>query len=390
MTKYKHFKKTQTLTQKGYQVKRSIAKNASRAKVVGILYLVMSVVIAVAAFLPMMSHALAPVGFANFLTALQNINMETADELTTLINAVIYGAMMIGLIVNLIRALSKLGWLFKKSATENLGLNRNAYAMNDLGKIFSGSFAVLFVSYLLIALFCGFHPVDDVVVTPLLLIVLGVSVVMHLVLGFCQSKISYFNIEKGEIVEHKRIVGRAACLLRNLIQIVVIIVIPYFFLQISTLNTIGGLLVEEGGINKLTADMGILLQLVAIVCFIVVVKHATATTEYDLNGVHSGGMMTARIFALLLAVVAFATAFLVQSDNAAFQGNMIIVAIVSLVLFIVEIAMRKYPRFEEQKLPKGVEKYSKEKEFSLDSLPQFSHSLTYKPSNTWGTPTSKR
>lgn len=389
MEKYKHFKKTQTLTQKGYQVKRSVAKNATRAKIVGLLYLVMAIALAAVAFLPLLSLELAPVGITNLLTAMQSIDTATAAGMTKLVNAVIYILMLLGLVVNVIRAFCKLRWLFKKKGTNELGLNRNAYAMNDLGKIFSGSFAVLFISLLLISLFSGFRPQSDKAVTSLLLIVLGAGIVAHMVLGFCQSKISYFNIEKGRIVEHKRIVGRVACLLRNAVQIVAIILIPYFLLQISTLDSFCGLLVEEGGLNKLTADMGMLLQLVAVLLFCVVVKHATATTEYDLNGVHSSGMKVTRIFALLLTVVAAAAAFLVQDATDAYLTNMLLIAVVSLVLFIVEIAMRKYPKFDEEKLAKNVEKYSMETEFRLDTLPQFSRSLTYKPAQEWVAPKRK-
>ncbi len=396
MTKYRNYQKTHTLTMQGHQMKRRIARNRSRATLVGFLYLIGTIALAaIAALVPFFVNELAPAGVSNILETFQNMDISTVDGLVKTINAVLYMLMFVGTVVNVIKALSKLGWLCKKSATENLGLNRNVYAMEDMGRAFSGSIALLFCVYFLMAIISGdgMSAIDSIIgtlngtlnagsSTYLALILILVFIILHILIGFIGAKISYFNIENGQIVEHKRIVGRFAPIVRNAVQLVGMVVLVCFFLQSNTLHAAITTLLAENGIETFMGDqnalMAAILQVVIVISLLVLIKHATATTEYAINGVRSSGMKNFRVFAFFVFVAAAAAAFIVQYDAIeAFQVNHIIMAVVALVLFIVELVMRKFPKFPEEKHVKGVERYSDEVEFTLDSLPQFTHPFDY-------------
>lgn len=403
MTKYKRYRKTQTLTMQGHQMKRSIAHNRSRAIFVGVLYLIGTILLAaVAAILPKLADILPTLMpdlsssvLPGFLTSLENTDTTTLEGKIGFINGVLFLLMLIGMVVNVIKALCKLAWLCKKSATEDLGLNRNVYAMQDMGRAFSGSLALLFSTCFLMCVICGdgahaFNGVmgalaggegynsEIMILSTVIVASLIVFVIVHSIVRFLGAKVSYFNIEKGQIVEHKRIVGRIAPIVRNAIQLIGVALLMAYFLQVNTIHDAISTLLVEGGVETFMADqnaiMAAILQVVILVSLFVLIKHATATTEYAINGVRSSGMKNFRVFAFFVFVAAAVSAFLVQYDAIeAFQADNIILAVVALVLFVAELIMRKLPKFPEEKRVKGIEYYSNESEFTLDSLPQFTH-----------------
>ncbi len=360
----KHYKRHNATTARTMYLKKNIARSRRRAKLVGLLYLVGVIALAALACLPLLNHELAPIGVMEFYKVFLALDLKSAEGLTKTINCALYAVMLLSAVINAIRGLCKLGWLFKKKGNKAYGFNRNVYAMEDLGTLFSASFAWILCVYVAIALLCG-NFLNSI--NTMMYIALAVGVVIHLLCGFIGAKARYYDLENGQIVEQKRLVGRFACLVRNVLQIVVIAAIIYF-LDFKFLGEKVALALGENGVNALMGDAAFLpfaLQMVVVLSLFVLIKHATNTTEYSMEGIYGSGMKNFRIF-VFLAFIGAAGAFALCTMNKLETGNLLYIAIVCLVSFIIELVMRKYPRLpetmEELKNMKG------EGEFSFDTL----------------------
>ena len=367
----KRTRRKSTLTQKGAYLKTRIARNRGRAQFVGIVYFLSIIALAAAACLPLFDltkQTLAPIGVLEFWKQFMPANFKALNSVEAILkvaNAALYALMLLGVVINVLRALGKLGWLFKKKASKTYGFNRNVYAMEDLGSIFSGSYAVILSTYFLIAVLCGAaHP------NMLMLIVLGGVVFVHLVAGFIGGKASYFDIEGGEIIEDKRVVGRFSALFRNVLQLAAVFAILFFFLQVNTIHTVIGPLLEKNGIKNYVlgqplAYISIALQVLTVVCVLPLIKHATAITEYNIDGANGSGMKTFRVFAFFVFLTAGATALcaylfgevvFTKVDAGTTVSVMkyldlgsIIIAGIALVMFIIEVIMRNMPGHKKAK-----------------------------------------
>ncbi len=366
MKKYRR-NKAKALSLDGVSLKKRILRTRRRAKLVGTLYLLGIIALAAAACLPLMIHDLAPVGvmafWKSFLPA--NMDMKSVDGLTKLATSGLYALMLLGVVINVFRALGKLGWLNKKNASRMYGFNRNVFAMEDLGRIFSGSLAVIMTTYFLIAILCPTYQVNL-----LMLITLGVGFVLHLLLGFWGAKTGYFDIDKDQILEQKRLAGRFAPIFRNFLQLAALVVMLYCFLEVNTLAT----LVDTSNLKNITKDMANLIsiaaQAVILLCFFVLIKHATAITEYNIDGAQGAGMKNFRIFSFfvfLAAGAAVAYKYLMV-EGKQLDTMMLIIAGVAFVMFVIELIMRKMPKLPSDKKQKKVKEV--EEEFNLESLPQ--------------------
>lgn len=363
------------LSQRGAYLKKSIAGTRCRAKFVGLLYLVGIIALAaVAALMPLFDltkQTLAPIGvfafWQQFLPA-NLANMTTAEGMIKLINAALYGLMLVGVVINALRGLGKLAWLFKKKASKTYGFNRNVYAMEDLGNIFSGSFAVIIVTYFLMAVVSGqLYP------NMMALIVVFGGAAAHLVLGFIGGKVKYYDIIDGEIEVQERTVRRFPALFRNVLQLGAVFAMLYFFMLVSTIHTVIGPLMEVGGIQNYVlgqpmAYLSIVCQVLTLIFVLPLVKHATATTEYNLDGAYGPGMKTFRVFSFFTALAAAGTfacryllgeiVFSVNNGTTSFvvaqlfDKGSIIVAGVAFVMFIVELIMRNAPGYKKEKKAK--------------------------------------
>ncbi len=364
----RNYRKKDGLTSKGAELKKGIMRNRTRAKNVGLLYLLAIVAFAaVVAALPLFNHDLAPVGVMEFWKAYTEIDMKSADGFIKLVNAIIYTLMLLVLVVNVLRSLRKLGWLFRKvtnKASKTFGFNHNVYAMEDLSSIFSGSFAMTLFGYFLIVVLCGDKPTADNVsiVLPILLVV---GFLIRLFGGLWGAKTCYFDVEKGGIVEEDRVIGRTAPFFRNFFQLCSVFAMMYFFLQFVTVGGELGAIVAENGLNDLLKEMGelisVAMQVLIIISLCVLTVHATGTTEYSIDGTKTKGMKNFRVFSffvfLFAGVAAACTYLMVTKEFNKDVINMLIVAGIALVMFIIELIMRKYPKFPSEKK----EKVKKEK-----------------------------
>ncbi len=360
----KTVRKTKVLTPKGAILKKSIARNRCRAIFVGVIYLLAILALAGAACLPLFVQDNAPVGIFEFYKVFmpKNLkNIKTADQVISLVNGGLYALMLIWVGINFIISLFKISWLFKKRGSKMYGFNRNVYAMEDLGRLFSASYFVTVAAYFLIAIICGEWKVNY-----LALIVFGGGIVVHLFTAFIGAKVTYYDYVSGKIVEQKRVVGRFAPLFRNFLQLVVVFGGIYFFLVVCKIHTVIAPLLEKNGINNYVinhplAYISIGLQALTVLCMLVLLKHATATTEYDVNGVNASGMKNFRVFSFFVFLTAAATAAcryvfgeVVFSSTAAgtlvsvqkyWDFGSMILAGAALVMFVIEILMRNMPKF---------------------------------------------
>ncbi len=354
----KKYRKVNKMTTEGLQLKKTVMRNRARAKFVGFILLLAVVGFAVAAaILPMLKGTAVTLTIVKFWKGFQKISFKTSESLTKLVVTVLYALMLLGLIVNVFRALGKLKKLNKKKGTKEDGFNHSAYAMHEMGKIFSGSFLIIIMTYFLIYLANKGAQVNGL----WLPIVLGAGVVVRLFTGVIGGKIRYFDFEGDELVEQKREVGRFAPFFRNVLQLVGVFAMMYFLLCANGQSPILSQLITKKFVSVSTKNLGTLIvtvaQLVAVLCVFVLAKHATGIAEYSIDGARGSGMKTYRVFSffVFLAATTAVVAKILFINKNQIDLNLTIVAAIALANFVVEIVMRKLPRdFAEKTGEEGI------------------------------------
>ncbi len=359
------------LSARGLALRKRIIRTRRRAICVGLLYLLGIIAFTgVVAALPLLNHDLAPLGVMEFWKVFTEIDLKTADGTIKLLNAVLYTVMLIWLVVNVFKAFGKFGWLFKRitnKVSKRYGFNHSVYAMEDMGGIFSVSFSVTLFGYFLIALLCGDVANKDCV-SIVLPILLGVGILIRLGAGVIGAKASYYyyDIRKACIIEIRRVIGRFAPFFRNLLQLASIMGIMYFLLKSNGEKPLISSMFGEGNLqNFFKQDMWVLIwifaQWLAIICLTVLVKHATATTEYNINGPYGYGMRYFRWFSFFVFLCAGgAVAVRYFMGDGELNKNVLIVAVIALVMLIVELIMHRCPK------QPGEKRVKKEKVVEVD------------------------
>lgn len=377
-------KKYKTLKSKQYTyIKKRIAKTRAKATFVGFMYLIATIVLAALACFPMVVPTvgndtvvgLGVLELLEFWKVFTALDLKSTSGVLSIAVAVIYGLMLLGILINVIKAISKLGWLFKKKASRTYGFNRNVYAMQDLGKIFSGTFAAIVIFNLLIWLVS-----ESVTLAPFflmsinvmgieisnILVVLAVGILFHLWLGFVGGKVSLFLIEEGVgIVEEKRQCGRFAPLFRNLLQIAATFAMVYFFITyvgngvyeyiVNVVNVLTQASINDM-ISYVLGDIAALatlaLEVLIAIWLIVLVYHTVNTTEYNLDGAAGYGMKNYTVFSFFtfLFAAGIVAVDIILAGNAFVADtflntylNILIVAGIALVMFIIQLIMNKAP-----------------------------------------------
>ncbi len=382
MKQYRRYRKSAAtpLASKALLMRKRIARNRRRAKWVGVLYLLATIALAVVACFPLLAHDLAPIGVAEFYKSfmpenLEGFTIEKTDTLISLINSALYAVLLLAVWINVFKALGRLGWLCKKKGNKTHGFNRNVYAMEDMGRAFSGSFAAIVSVYFLIAILCCVENLFKNL-TYLMLVVVGVGIAIRLLLGFLGAKIAYYDYENGEIVEERRKVGRIAPLIRNLLQFAAIGGILYFFDYKGMGETIRSL-TSRDGISTLIGDMGALIvfaaQAIIVLCSFVLIAHATNVTEYNFYGARGSGMRNFRVFSFfifLAAGVAFAyQATSIKEDL--LSNRFLCIAAIAFGIFLIEVIMRKRPKLPGEQQKKNKKQGEEEEEFSFDAFTRY-------------------
>ena len=378
------------LTHQGAELKTRIAHTRSRAQFAGFLYFVSIILLATAACLPLFDLSKqqnAPVGVFKALDVFKPASLQTLNTWTgmlSFVNALLYLVMLLVVLINVIRASTKLCWLYKRKASKTYGFNRNVYAMNDLGKLFSSSYSAIRITYFLIAMLCGFAYPNFL----MYIVVIGGTVV-HVLAGFVGAKASYFNIEEGQIKEEARIVSRFPALVRNVLQLILVSLLMDYFQKNNVLYTVIGPMLEVNAVNNYVlgqplAYLPVVMQILGIICMIPLAKHAMGTKEFNIDGAYGAGMKTFRIFCFLLCGiigVSIVGEYLIgcvvfsNVDGATFvqvvrAGNWDALKMfaVTFVMFIVEVLMRNMPGHKKAKSRRRRRHYDDDEEESKPAV----------------------
>ena len=343
-------------------LKRRVSEVHSRAKLVGIIYLFATIaLLAAVAILPLMSgtvlydgNKMAVLVAYDGLKSLLDLGFgtifQTPAYIIVFLQLVLYFILLLVLLINVIRALCKLNWLFKRRASYINGFNRNMYAMDALGKRYSSSFAAMVIFYVLFALltFRG----DGVALPAITLmgyIVLGVSLLIRFAIGALEGSVPLFTTG-GKIVEQKRDHGLLIYFIRNFVQIIVLGGVLYFLASASGLanglhTILTEIIVEGNKMYLINVDaIPVYVELFAAICLMVMIKHATASTEYNRKCNHGEGMKNFAIFscatAILLAVLIVFPYVGIGDGEAALNMPLLWAAIIAFVGFLFDCICR--------------------------------------------------
>ncbi len=337
---------------KTVSVKKRIAKAHSKAEFVGILYLIATVFLAAMAFLPLVyGTSVGSMWVKNFWKPFLELKNIKTSETAVILNAfvaLVYALLLLTVVINVLKSLSKLGRLFKKRASRLNGFNRNVIAMEEMGKIFSGTYCVFIAFPFMI------HLVSGAGFANLFYISVAVGLIFHFWCGLVGGNVSLFTVGDNP-VEEKRTLGRVAPFFRNIAQLVFVGLIMYFISESNLmLNAVKWL--ENNAFSELfKSKMDVLiygvlplLQLLVCIWTLVLLKHATATTEFDREGMEASGMRNFRVFSIITfitAAVFFALLFVAKGkqDFIAPTMSTLYLAIVALAAIIEEFCMCRLP-----------------------------------------------
>lgn len=362
-------------------LRKQVKKAQNKAKFVGIFYLFASILLlGVTAIIPLMQGGetvLVVKAFylpikAIFDGGAEGIKQTTFEEAKNALCAILYALMILGMAINVLRGFAKLGWLFKVRASRINGVNRNMYAMDDLAKRFSGSFALIVIFNLLIYLVMG---VGVYQITKFGFLVLGACVLFHILFGVIGGGVAVFTVgEKTESI--RRDGGLAIFCIRNLCQFVAIGIILYFLIPNSVImpslkEIFKTLIIEKAGFSAINYSAFAVMCVEGILWLFmfVLIKHATADTEFNREGMFGSGILNFRIFSFLVflasgALVAFS--YLGFGMTAGINTAYVIVAGVALVAFLLDCILR--PR--GNRTPDAVEEY-----FSSDNYNWYNNTI---------------
>ncbi len=333
-------------------LRKRVRKVHRKAGFVGTLYLLGALALAVLAFLPMLQIGGEDLWAATFYAPVQDALGGTLDWIGIL-TAVLYLWILLVVVINFFKCFSKLGWLTRRSSRYVNGYNRNMRAMEEMGKRFSGSFAAIVnLSFLIFVL----QPVaSDVTLTNTAYIALGVGLFIHFVAGLIAGKVSWFDVQGngGNVEEVKRECGIFVYFFRNVLQLAAVVGIVYFFLPQCTI----GATLESwlGGVNPLEGDLvknivPVALQALIVLCMLVLIKHATAATEFNRLGMEGRGMKNYRVFSFfvfLLAGGVFAVDYLlVKPDPIVY--DFVYVAAIAFGVFLADCIFKTRVKHDEE------------------------------------------
>lgn len=310
------------INSKAALIKHRVGVIHGRAKFVGVLYFLGTIAITVLAMLSTMIDGTvlavakkfpafnvpAKSFYKPIVRLIRNLNALTADIVLDAMVGALYAVLVLTLVINVFKALSKLGWLFKRRASYTNGFNRNMYAMDDLAKCFSSSFSAVIILYLQAYLLTA-NAETDLSVNMVGYLTLALGLVIHLLCGVVGGTVTLFTTADN-MEEEPREFGVFVFFVRNLVQIVATAVILYFLTPQSALND--GLkeviyhVVEEKNTAWLKENVKLLIPLVveflAWICIFVLVKHSVSDTEFNRDCLDGAGMKNFTVFSLFTAL----------------------------------------------------------------------------------------
>ena len=375
--------------------RRRVRRVQGQAKFVGWLYLLGTIALAALSFLALMAipkeQAVGTVyweeglSVTNFWKPFKQLfdkdmdwkNFRTVLDWYSLSVAFAYAFVLLTGVVNVMKAFGKMGALMSKTSKSAKLCNRNMRAMEKMGKIFAGTFAAIVCFHLFIYIITPqMEKVYEIKLTAYAYILLCVGLAVHFFAGLLQGKVSNFSVDtqKKTITEEKRKYNLFVYFVRNLVQFVAIAAILYFLLPKSTLWMTFKLFYAgdfKAALDLWTADKMMMALdicwLLAIVFMFVLVKHATAATEFNRKGIDGKGMKNFAIFSFLsfLAIgAAFTIHYLELDGDAGMPKYYLFAGGVALAAFLFDVIVKS--KRKKVKEPKKAAIANDEEDLFLD------------------------
>lgn len=343
------------INSKAALLKHRVGVIHGRAKFVGVLYFLGVVGLAAAAILSTMIDGTVLAGVVEFpafnlpvatfyapiLTLFENLSALTSEIILDAAVSVLYAVLLLTLVINVFKALSKLGWLFKRRASYTNGFNRNMYAMDDLAKCFSSSFGALIILYIQMWLLTATAE-TTVTVNMMGYIVLAAGLAIHLLCGVVGGTVTLFTTA-DTMEEEPREFGVFVFFVRNLVQIAATAAIVYFLVPQSGLRValndviynVVGMSNTAWLMENIMSLIPVAVELLAWICITVLIKHSISDTEYNRDCLDGAGMKNFTVFSLFTSLFAVALIVLpmLQMGTALTEEKMLAVIIVAAVAF---------------------------------------------------------
>lgn len=194
--------------------------------------------------------------------------------------------------------------------------------------------------------------------TRLFYVTLLVGIIFHFWAGLVGANVSTFDEDYEEkiILEEENVkYGRIAPFFRNLAQLVFVGLIMYFISRTNLMMNALHWLEKDAFKNFGKVKMELfqygglpLLQLLTCIWTMVLLKHATAATEFDRKGKEAKGRKNFRIFSLLIVITAgalFGLMYFASTRRAYIMPTMgtLYIAVVALAAVIEEFCMCRLP-----------------------------------------------
>ena len=331
-----------------YQAKNSngmgkrVRKAQGKARFVGFLYLLGALGLAGLTFLmPVLTFDGKPLGITSFFNPYLDLFGGKVDLLSVAI-ATLYLFVVLSVVFNALGCLGKLGDLTQNNSKQMGRYNKTMQAMDKMGRLFSGSFAAIVIFHFLIWMFVG--EAGKVALTSGAYITLVFGIAIHFFAGLLHGKVHYFQVggQIANVVEVKRECGLFVYFFRNLVQIAATAAILYFLAPNTLLNgAIKNVLAGQIVINDLLPAG---LQALMVIFIIVLIKHATATTEFNLEGMDGKGMKNYRVFSFLTFLVAAGALALCFLQTKVLENYLLFVAGIAFVAFLVDCIFKTRPK----------------------------------------------
>lgn len=337
-------------------MRKKVKKVHNKNRLVGVLYLIGTLLLIVLAFFPCLKIKFADGGESlSLLSFFKALLLVFQGNVSALFVFLLYLIMTFILLVFFFRIFSQFRRVMRKNDRNVNACNRNLSAMEKMGDMFSFVFTTVVIMNFLMYILTP--TTGDMMVQrnePIFelfgYIFLVLGLVIHFVAGAIGGTSSLFIVGVS-VEERKRADSIVLYVVRNAIQVVATLAIVYFVTPVLTIhNYIASFDFSAFSTNS-SIMLGFLLQIVAVVFIIFLIKNAMSTIEFNLMGMDVSGFHRTAIFSLLTGLVCVG-AFLVDKNWSvnppAMIYNYLIAGIAGIVCFILSLAIRpRMPKEED-------------------------------------------
>ncbi len=352
-------------------LKKRVGRIHRRAKFVGLIYLLATFALAAAVLLlPLMKDTIiyqnGTLTVVYFYGNMQELPIDTILEprnIIYLLQLALYFVLVLVLVINALRALSKLGLLYKRRASYVNGFNRNMYAMDAIGRRFSSSLASFIIFNMLFMILMPRTNSANIPAPTLWgYLTLGAALILRFAFGVVEGNVTLFTNGK-KIVEMRRDHRVVSYLVRNIIQVGIVGGIIYFLASASVFSAglhtlLSELITAKNFAYLINVDMfPTYVELLGLICIMVMIKHATASTEYSRECNQKKGRHNFTYFALYttllftaLAIFPYMGIGVADGVKADMDMSVLWIAIISCIGFLFDLVFRARDKdnFEEE------------------------------------------